>query len=122
MSPVNRGFSTVECLIAVTVFSLGGLGAAGTAALALRLSARGSHAAQSARLAAESIELLHSQLRIGGQRCASVGSASRVGPSGEVARWVLTGVTGGMDLSIVTSYPTPSGQHTDSIHGFLRCH
>ncbi len=118
----RRGISTIECLIAITVFSLGALGSAGTVALGIRLSTRGTHAAEAARLAAESLERLRSSLANSSRSCAALTPGSLSGAPGQTARWTIRPAAGGAEISILTSYPTPTGQHVDSASGFLRCH
>jgi hypothetical protein len=113
--------STVECLVALIVFSLGALGAAGTAALGVRAFATGTHAALVARLAGETVSGLRHQLRIGHQSCAAVSAGSLVGASGETVNWTLTPADRGVDITLALGYRIPVGQHTDTIHGFLPC-
>ncbi len=122
MARSSRGVSTVECLVALTVFSLGALGAAGTVALGIRASASGNHLGTATRLAQEVIEEAHQRLTMGQQSCAVLGPGRRNGPGGEVVSWGLVAVDGGARLVMALSYATPVGQHTDSIKSFLRCH
>jgi hypothetical protein len=122
MSGRAGGFSTVECLIAITLFSVGALGAAGSAALGVRAYSRGTHVAAAARLAGEVIVDLRHRLRIRQLSCNGVSPGSRNAPSGEAVSWVLTSVNRGVEVSLALSYATPVGQHTDSAEVFLRCH
>lgn len=111
----------MECLVALTVFTVGALGAAGTMALGIRTAASGTHAAAAARLAAEALEALRHRLRLGHQACAVLAPGSLTGPSGEALSWALTPAAGGVGVRLVITYATPAGQHIDSIRGFLRC-
>jgi Tfp pilus assembly protein PilV len=58
-----HGVSTVECLVALTVFSLGALGAAGTIALGIRTAATGTHLSRATRIAGEVQEMMEYRLR-----------------------------------------------------------
>ena len=122
MSGRAAGFSTVECLVAITVFSIGALGAAGSAALGVRAASTGSHVATAARLGGEAIVDLRHRLRIGQLSCAGIGPGSRSAPGGELVSWALTSVGDGVEVRLALSYATPVGQHTDSARVFLRCH
>lgn len=107
--------------MATTIFGLGALGAAGTMAVALRSAAQAGHAARGGRQVAERVELLQGQLRAAGQNCAAVSPGSLTAVTGETVQWSLRPVSGGLDLLVSLSYPTPQGQHQDSLYGFLRC-
>ncbi|MEO8140346.1 MAG: hypothetical protein ABI742_11910 [Gemmatimonadota bacterium] len=122
MSGRAGGFSTVECLVAITLFSIGALGAAGSTALGVRAYSRGTHVAAAARLAGEVIVDLRHRLRIGQLSCARLSPGSRNTPAGEVVSWALTPVSRGVEVRLALSYATPVGQHTDSAEVFLRCH
>lgn len=121
MSGRAGGFSTVECLVAITLFSVGALGAAGSAALGVRAYSRGTHVAVAARLAGEVIVDLRHSLRIGQLSCAGLSPGSRNAPTGEIVSWTLTSVSRGVEVNLALTYATPIGQHIDSAEVFLRC-
>jgi hypothetical protein len=112
----------VECLVALVVCSLGALGAAGTAALGVRIAANGNHVAAAARLTEEVVGALRLRLRLAQGSCAALTPGSRIGPSGLAVNTALTPVRGGVGVILTVSYATPGGQHVDTIHGFLSCH
>lgn len=122
MTQRARGVSTIECLVALTVFSVGALGAAGSVALGIRTMASGTHVSAATRIAGEVIETAYFRLKAAQQSCSAVAGGGRRGPSGEAVNWVVSPVDGGARLLISLTYATPTGQHTDSIQGFLRCH
>jgi Tfp pilus assembly protein PilV len=116
-----HGFSTVECLVALTVFSLGALGAAGTIALGIRTAATGTHLSGATRIAGEVQEMMQYRLRTSQRSCSVVTAGGRSGPAGEAISWSVAPASGGVRLVISLTYATPTGQRTDSIPGFLRC-
>jgi Tfp pilus assembly protein PilV len=118
----SRGVSTVECLVALTLFSLGALGAAGTITLGIRTAATGTHLSSATRMAGEAFEAAQSQLRSGRQSCSVLRAGSRNGPGGETISWTVQPAVRGARLIIALTYATPTGQRTDTILGFLRCH
>lgn len=116
-----RGFSTVECLVALTLFSLGALGAAGTIALGIRTAASGTHLSRATRIAGEVQDMMRYRLRTSQRSCSLVTPGRRIGPAGEVVDWSVAPASGGVRLVISLTYATPTGHGTDSIPGFLRC-
>ena len=117
----TRGFSTVECLVALIVFSLGALGAAGTAALGVRAFASGTHAALAVRLAGRGRRRAAARPPISQQSCAAISAGSLSGPSGETVNWTLTPADRGVDVTLALGYRIPVGRHADTIHAFLPC-
>lgn len=121
MRPTAAGISTIECLVAITVFSLGALGAAATTALGIRTAASGTHLGTATRIAAEVVERAQFQLRSGQQLCSVLTPGNRTGPGGVVVNWTVTPVALGTRLVVGLTYMTPTGQHSDSVVEFLRC-
>jgi type II secretory pathway pseudopilin PulG len=116
-----RGFTTVEALVAVTVFGLGALGAAGSVAVAIRSTTRGSHLSRGTRLLAETFDSLRGEVREAGHRCLPLVGGTRSGSGGEQIQWTTRPARGGRELVLVLAYPTAAGVRQDSVAGFLRC-
>ncbi len=117
----TAGVSTVECLIAITVFGVGALGAAGTLTLGIRTSASGTHLGATTRIAAEVLDSLRFQFRDRQHACLLLTPGRRTGPGGEVVDWSVVPAALGARLVVRLSYLAPTGQHYDSIAGFLPC-
>ncbi len=115
------GVSTVECLMAITVFGLGALGAAGTVTLGVRTGASGTHIGAAVRIAAEVLDSVRFQFRDRQHSCLMLTPGRRAGPGGEVVDWSVVPAGLGAQLVVRLSYLTPTGQHRDSIVGFLPC-
>jgi len=117
----NRGISIVECLVALTMLSIGALGAGGTAAYALRTVVEGNRAGRAARLLAAQTGQLRLRVRQAGGSCLALSGGQVSGPDGEQVRWQVSPRPGGQDLSFLISFPTVRGQHADTALGFLAC-
>ncbi len=117
------GLSTIEVLLAIMVFAIGVLGAAGGLAHGLRATALGSHQAEAARAGASVLAELAVTARQGAAPCAGLPTPGRAGPGGEQATVVLVpqGGGGGVAVQLLLRYPGPSGNRTDTLWSFLRC-
>ena len=116
----TSGFSLVELLLALVVFSIGALGAAGTFAWALRATSAGTHAAQVARLTATALGAVRGPAGRGAP-CAALPAPSLTGPGGESATVTLAPSAGGVTLLTVLRYPAHAGIRTDTVWSFVRC-
>ncbi|HTS89812.1 MAG TPA: hypothetical protein VMG41_15065 [Gemmatimonadales bacterium] len=122
MLRAERGFSTVECLVAVTLVSVGVLGALGTLSAAIRLGHRGDHAAAGARLLVETMGRLQADLGRANGRCAPLAGDGAVwAGSGERVDWSLVPVAGGLTVRLTLAYPTESREVSDTSWSFLPC-
>ena len=122
MGRVERGFSTVECLIALTLVSVGLLGALGTFSAAIRLGHRGDHAAAGARLLVDAMGRLRAGLERANGRCAPLAGDGVVwAASGERVDWSLDPVAGGLTVRLTLAYPTESREVSDTSWSFLPC-
>lgn len=117
------GLSTIEVLLALTIFAVGALGAAGGLSHGLRATALGSHQAEAARAGTSVLADLDVAARQGATPCAGLPSPSLAGPRGEQATTVLAlqGGGGGVTVQLRLQYPGPAGSHTDTLWSFLRC-
>lgn len=120
MFSATRGFSTIECLIALLVFSIGALGSVGTVALSLRTAQEGTAATAVARRAASVLDSLRAAVASPGAPCSGVTAGAVTTTAGEV-RWQLAPATGGRLIDLQASYPTVRGLRVDSLRGYLRC-
>jgi type II secretory pathway component PulJ len=116
------GFTTLEALLALVVFTLGALGATASVAFATRLAQEGSQAARAGRLLQEESARLVAEIAGAGGSCAAARPGSRTGQAGLQLSSTLFPVMRGRDLRMVITYPTAGGPHTDSASGFLVCH
>jgi hypothetical protein len=110
----RNGTSTIECLVAVVVFTVGSLGAVATTGLGLRLAGAGDRAAAAARLARSVFDTLRS----GGPPGPCPGPGLRTDPSGDSASWSVYPAPGGRDLILVLG---GTGIGRDTVRGFLPC-
>ncbi len=117
------GLSTIEVLLALSVFAIGALGAAGGLSQGLRATALGSHQAEAARAGATALAELVVAARQGAAPCAGLPAPAGAGPGGEQAVIVLVpqGGGGGVAVQLRLQYPGPSGLRADTIWSFLRC-
>lgn len=116
-----RGFSIIECLVALTVLSIGALGAAATGAYALRTVGEGNRAVRAARLLSAQMGQLRLKVRLAGGSCLALGGGQVSGTGGEQLVWLVSPAPGGQQLTLVVSFATARGQHTDTTPGFLAC-
>lgn len=117
----HRGFSTLECLVAILLMSIGALGAAATSAYAIRTVGEGNRAVRAARLLSAQTGQLRLRLRQAGGSCLALTAGLALGPHGEQLSWQVGSGQGGRQLTLVASYPTARGQHADTTSGFLAC-
>lgn len=115
------GFTIIECLVALVVFSVGVLAAAGTTALALRAVLEGEGAAAAAGLARSTLDSLRFQVASAGGECSAAASGSASGPRGTTVDWALTAALHGRSLRLVVAFPTVRGRHADTLWSHLSC-
>lgn len=117
------GLTTVEVLLALVIFAVGALGAAGGLATGLRATAMGSHQAEAARAGVAALGELVVAARRGAAACAGLPAPSRGGPGGELAMTALAPQPGGggVTVQLVLRYQGPAGLRTDTLRSFLRC-
>lgn len=116
----SSGFSLIELLLALVIFSIGALGAAGTLAWALRATTAGTHSAHAARLAVSALGAVTGPAAQGAT-CAALPAPILSGPSGEAAAVTLVPAAGGATLLTVLRYPAYVGIRTDTVWSFVRC-
>jgi len=115
------GLTTIECLVALVVFTVGVLGAAAATALALRVEGGGARVAAAARLAGSVLDSLRGELLAQGNRCSAIGAGSAAGSHGIVARWTVAASDGGREVGLVLSFPFPGRVAAETVWTFLPC-
>jgi type II secretory pathway component PulJ len=116
------GFTTLEALLALIVFTLGALGATASVAFATRLAHEGSQAARAGRLLQEESARLAAEIAGAGGYCAAARPGARTGPDGLRLASTLLPAVRGRELRMTVTYPTARGLHADSAGEFLVCH
>jgi hypothetical protein len=117
----TRGLSTIECLIAITILSIGALGNVAASAYALRTVREGNRAVRAARLLSTHTGRLRQLVRQAGGSCSALTAGRISGTHGEQLSWSVGPGTGGAGLTFVVSFPTVRGQRADTAYGFLQC-
>ena len=121
MSLDNRGTSLIECLVALTVFAVGALGAGATLGLSTRLAGEARRAAAAGRQLSEEFEGLRGQVQRAAGHCPATFPPAAAGLGQVLVQWGGTPATGGLALRYVVTYPTARGVHADTGQGFLAC-
>jgi hypothetical protein len=103
------------------VFSVGAMGALGTAALALRAQTEGERAAAAADLANATLDSLWHRAAATTGGCATVASGTAAGPRGTTVEWRLQALPHGLSVRLAVGFPTPRGRHADTLWSYLPC-
>jgi Tfp pilus assembly protein PilV len=120
-TPRRAGFSTIECLIALVVLTIGILGSAGTMGLAVRAVHTGAAAATAARLVVSLRDSLESLVRATGGSCAALAGGSSAGAHAVRATWRAAGGRGGQEIELtVTRFALRHGA-ADTVRMFIPC-
>lgn len=114
----SAGFSTIECLIALVILSLGVLGSAGTMGLAVRSVHAGAAASAAARLVTSIRDSLALEAGVG---CDRVGPGSAQGPTAVRADWRAAATSGGTNVELTVTRPGLGHWATDTLVLFLPC-
>ena len=116
------GFTTVECLVALIVFAVGVLGAAGTMALAWRAEMAGERAALAARLGGSVLDSLRGVVVADGGRCDQLAGGVSDGPHGIRAAWAVLPSASGREAILTLSFRSLAVTATDTAWTFIPCH
>ena len=117
--PLKRssgGFTIVEVVVAIVVFTLGILGLVGTAATVTRMVGRSQQYNMSASLAQQRVEML---LAAG---CGSMASGTATSGAYTVT-WTVASTSGGLgrSIGITVTYRTAAGMRTDTFTSAASC-
>ena len=120
MRPRNRGASTVEALIALVLFAMGGLAAAGTITGSLRAASTSVHTRRGAWLAlAKAAELR--QLAAHAGPCTGFLAGSRTAPGGTTLSWSFSPEPRGLAVLFIGTYPASGRSRSDTMWSFVPC-
>ena len=115
------GFTLVEMLVALWLFTAGVLFLASGSALAVRMIGRSRAVAGVARVAAERIETIR-HLAISGQPgCAALASGSLAYSNGITENWQVTGSGPSRTITVVVGSLRPQGPLLDTVVTVVRC-
>src|SRR5262245_60951921 len=109
----RNGFSTVEALIALVVFSIGALGAAGAMALAWRAELAGEGAAEASRAVGSVLDSLRTSVVGGNGRCDLLSSGSETAPHRVTLSWSAEPSAGGREIYLSLAFPALAAPVTD---------
>jgi len=113
----RNGFTIIEVVVAIMIFSVGILGLVATAASVTRMVGRSQQYNMAASLAQQRVEILRATV------CTSIASGS--GTSGNYSlAWTVSnaaGSGGGKQVVIVVTSPTAKGSKTDTFTSIISC-
>jgi Tfp pilus assembly protein PilV len=118
--PSQAGFSTIECLLALVILTIGILGSAGTMGLAVRAAHAGAAAATAARLIVSLRDSLQSLVVASGGACSTLAGGSATAAHAVRATWVATVDPGGREIMLRVTRPALRTA-TDSLVVFIPC-
>lgn len=118
----RRGFSTVEAMVALVVFAIGVLGAAGTIAVAWRAELAGERASAVSRMAGSLLDSLRTEVINGQGRCDRLSGGIANGAHASRASWDTRPSAGGREVWLTLSFTSIAALATDTVWTFLPCH
>jgi len=121
MTSDARGITTVECLMALMVFTVGVLGAAGALSLATRLEMAGASQARAARWTGNVLDSLRASRDQAAGSCASISSAWLTQPSGLSAYLSSTPAVAGREIELALDIPAIAGVEGETAWTFIPC-
>ena len=110
----RHGFTIIEVVVAIMIFSLGILALVSTAATMTRMVGRSQQYNMAASLAQQRFEILKATA------CASMASGSATSGVYSTA-WTVTAVTNGKQVAVTVTSPTTRGSKTDNFTTILSC-
>lgn len=110
----HPGFTLVEIVIAIFIFSIGALGLAATTAAILRSLGESDGRERAGRIAVSRIEAMRAL------SCASVQSGSEI-REGVRSSWVASGAGSGISAVETVSYLLADGTHADTLTAVFAC-
>ena len=116
----NRGTGTVEALIALVLFTMGALAAAGVAAASLRSASAAAHVRRGAWLAlGRAAEFTRQAAAEGG--CTAFSPGTRAAADGTMLRWVFRPERRGLAVLLIGTYPAAARLRSDTLWSFVPC-
>lgn len=110
---VRSGYTLIEVVVAMLVFTVGGLAlAAGSAVVGRAMSVNGRRE-NATRFAVGKLEQFRSS-------CGTVGSGVD-SAGGAVLRWSVLGRPSSITVDETVSYPTPFGTHNETLRASFEC-
>jgi type IV pilus assembly protein PilV len=117
----EAGFTLVEIIIAIVVFSIGVLAIAAGSGAAYRMLGHGRRATQAGVMATQRIELLRRTANSTSPRCTSLANGSATYSNGFSEAWRVTGSGNSRNVVAQVTYPTAQGTTSDSILTIIPC-
>jgi Tfp pilus assembly protein PilV len=117
----HAGFSTIECLLALVILTVGVLGSAGTMGLAVRAVHAGAAAATAARLVVSLRDSLQSRVIAAGGACSALSGGSNAASPAVQASWVTVTVPGGREIELTVTRPGLRASLVDTVAVFIAC-
>ena len=109
----RRGYTLIEIIVAVLVFTVGGLALASAGAVIIRAMALNGRRENATRLATSRLEQLRST-------CDSAPNGAD-SARGVRLRWNVVDKSPSVRVVATVTYPTPSGVHTETFHASFAC-
>lgn len=110
----NKGFTVVEVVIAIVIFSLGVLGLAGTAGSVTRMVGRSQQYGRAAALASERFEILRATT------CGNMATGSSTSDRYSVS-WTVSDIANGKQVTVIVTSPTARGARADTTTAVVGC-
>lgn len=117
----SRGFSTIEVMVALVVFTIGVLGAAGTVVLAWRTEMAGERASVASRVAGSVLDSLRTEVLHRQGRCTGMVAGADSGPHGTSVSWRTRVSAGGREIWLTLSFASLAAIVTDTVWSFVPC-
>jgi Tfp pilus assembly protein PilV len=117
----RRGITTVECLMALMVFTVGVLGAAGALSLAIRVEMAGANQARAARWTGNVLDSLRADRDQAAGSCAPISSGWLSQPRGLSGQLVSVPVAGGRVVELALDIPSIAGVAGETVWTFIPC-
>ena len=115
------GFTIVEMLVALWLFTAGVLFLASGSALAVRMIGRSRAVAGVARVASERIETIRHLAISGPPGCAALASGSLAYPNGISEDWQVAGSGPRRTITVIVGSHRPQGPSRDTLVTVVRC-
>lgn len=116
----SRGTGTIEALIALVLFTMGALAAAGVAAVSLRSASAGAHRGRGAWLALGSATEF-TRRAAGDSGCTAFSPGTLAAYDGTILRWSFRPERRGLAVVLIGTYPSGARLRSDTLWSFVPC-